>query len=189
VFQHPDHQIFKRSVREEVAFGPRNLGFDASHAATAIDRALAATHLTAFADRHPHDLLPSQRKAVAIASVLAMETPVVVLDEPSTGQDARGVLMIGRIIDDLVAEGRTVVVITHDIDFCADHCKRCIVMSAGKVLLDGPTAEVWTHADVLRTSAVEPPQLARLAARLGLPPVSQVEPFLTAVDERRWIDG
>jgi energy-coupling factor transport system ATP-binding protein len=185
VFQHPDQQIFKRTVREEVAFGPRNLGFDAARMDAAIERALAATHLSAFADRHPHDLLLSQRKAVAIASVLAMETPVVVLDEPTTGQDALGVRMVGAIIDGLVAEGRTVVVITHDIDFCADHCRRCVVMRAGKVVLDGPTEEVWRHGDTLHAAAIEPPQLARVALALGLPPVSQVAPFLDLVEQMR----
>ena len=185
VFQHPDHQIFKRSVRDEVSFGPRNLGFNAAALAATVERALVATNLTAFADRHPHDLLPSQRKAVAIASVLAMETPIVVLDEPSTGQDAAGVAMIGKLIDDLIAAGRTVVVITHDIDFCADHCKRCVVMSGGKVMLDGPTADVWTHTDLLEKSAIEPPQLVRLSQQLGLRPASQVDAFLDEIRNAR----
>lgn len=185
VFQHPDHQIFKRTVRDEVSFGPRNLGFDAAALAASVDRALEATQLSAFADRHPHDLLPSQRKAVAIASVLAMETPVVVLDEPSSGQDAAGIGMIGAIVDGLVAEGRTVVMITHDIDFCADHCQRSIIMSGGRVVLDGPTDEAWSQRDILEHSAITPPQLARLSQRLGLPPQSQVEPFLDQLQGAR----
>lgn len=185
VFQHPEHQIFKRTVRDEIAVGPRNLGFDAEHTAQVIEQALAATGLTAFAEHHPHDLMPALRKRVTLASVLAMETPIVVLDEPTTGQDALGLRLIGAIVAQLVAEGRTVVMISHDIDFCADHCRRLVVLSEGRVLLDGPPATVFARPDLLVQSAVEPPQLARLAERLGLSPAWQIDPLLDSLVERK----
>lgn len=178
LFQHPDHQIFKRTVRDEVAFGPSNLGWDAAKVKQATDAALAATELSTVGDQHPHDLLPSQRKWVALAAVLAMQTPILVLDEPTTGQDARGVRLMGNLVDGLLAEGRTVVVISHDMDFCVDHCRRFIVLDEGKIALDGPPEAVFTHTDILEQSSVEPPQLARLALALGLPPIWQVEPLL-----------
>jgi energy-coupling factor transport system ATP-binding protein len=185
VFQHPEHQIFKRSVRDEIAVGPRNLGFDAEHTAQTVAQALEATGLSAVVDQHPHDLLPALRKRVALASVLAMETPIVVLDEPTTGQDALGLRLIGEIVAQLVAAGRTVIMISHDIDFCADHCERLLVLSQGRLLLDGPPATVFGRPDLLAQSAVEPPQLARLAEALDLPLAWQVEPLLDALAAQR----
>jgi energy-coupling factor transport system ATP-binding protein len=183
VFQHPDQQIFKRTVRDEIAFGPRNLRLDPAQVTEQVDAALAATELSALADRHPHDLLPAQRKLVALASVLAMDTPIMILDEPTTGQDAFGVKLIGSIIERLSGAGRTVITITHDMDFCADHCGRLIVLHGGRVQLDGPPERVFSQTETLAQSAVEPPQIARLAARLGLAPVLQVDPFLDALEQ------
>ena len=185
VFQHPEHQIFRRSVRDEIMVGPRNLGFDADRLAAAVEQALDATGLHAVAERHPHDLLPALRKRVALASVLAMETPIVVLDEPTTGQDARGLQLIGAIVAQLRAAGRTVITISHDIDFCADYCQRLIVLNDGGVLLDGPPATVFAQPALLAESAIEAPQLARLAERLGLPPIWQIDPLLDALVERQ----
>jgi len=185
VFQNPDQQIFKRTVRDEVAFGPQNVFVDRQQTAAAVDAALAATQLTAFAERHPHDLLPAQRKLVAIAGVLAMNTPVVVLDEPTAGQDAHGVRLVGEIMDQLRAAGRTVVLITHDIDFCAEQCARITVLHGGRVLLDGAPEHVFTQTAALAHSAVEPPQLVRLAERLALPPITTIEPWLDAWEQRR----
>ncbi len=184
VFQYPEHQLFKRTVRDEIAFGPHNLGFEPARVTEVVEMALHETHLTLLADHHPHDLLPALRKQVALASVLAMETPVVVLDEPTTGQDTQGMQLIGAICDKLHAAGRTVIIISHDVDFCADHCKRFIVLQAGRVLIDGPPEVVFAHPDLLAKSAVEPPQLVRLAQRLGLPPLWQIEPLLDALAEQ-----
>ncbi len=185
VFQYPEHQLFKRTVHDEVAFGPRNLGFEPARVMEVVEAALHETQLTLLADHHPHDLHPALRKQVALASVLAVETPVVVLDEPTTGQDAQGVQLIGAICDKLHAAGRTVIVISHDIDFCADHCERFLVLQAGRVLIDSPPEVVFASPDLLAQSAVEPPQLVRLAQRLGLPPLSQIEPLLDALAEQR----
>lgn len=181
VFQHPEHQIFKRSVREEVAFGPRNLRWTAAQVDEAVRNALDVTRLAAYADRHPHDLLPAQRKLVALASVLAMETPIVVLDEPTSGQDATGVELIGAIIEDLRADGRTIITISHDPDFCAEHCQRLIVLKDGQVLIDGPPASVFAQGDLLAQSAVALPQITRLAESLSLPTVWRIEPLLQAL--------
>lgn len=185
VFQHPEHQIFKRRVRDEVAFGPRNLGMEPEQLEARVQQALEATGISDLADEHPHDLVPSLRKRVAIASVLAMDTPIVVLDEPTTGQDAPGIALIGAIIERLIAAGRTVITISHDIDFCADHCARIVVLGNGRVLLDGPREVVFAQPAILAQTAVEPPQLARLATRLGLRPIWAIEPLLDALAAAR----
>jgi energy-coupling factor transport system ATP-binding protein len=168
VFQNPDDQIFERTVAAEAAFGPKNLGRKPDEARAAGMAALRRVGLEAAAGQHPYDLHVSQRKLLALAAILAMQTPVIVLDEPTTGQDARGVASIADIVEGLKAEGRTVITISHDVDFAAEHFARVIVMARGEVLADGPAAEVLSRAEVLRGAEVEPPQLVRLAARLGL---------------------
>jgi energy-coupling factor transport system ATP-binding protein len=183
VFQQPDQQIFKRTVRHEVAFGPRNLHTDSADVTAAVDAALHATELTALADQHPHDLQPWQRKLVAIAGVLAMRTPIVVFDEPTGGQDAHGVRLIGTIVAQLRAAGHTVIVISHDMDFCADHCERVVALDRGRVIGDGTPEQVFRHTE-LAQHALEAPQIMRLAQRLTLPPVFAIEPLLDAIKHR-----
>jgi energy-coupling factor transport system ATP-binding protein len=124
--------------------------------------------LTNAAERHPYDLSAGERKRVALAAVLAMDTPVVVLDEPTTGQDYAGVNLIGEIVEWLKGQGKTVITITHDIDFCAEHFERVLVMAGGQVLLDGPGREVLAETKTLASSDVEPPQITRLATGLGM---------------------
>lgn len=169
VFQNPDDQIVERSVGEEIAFGPRRLGRPAADIDADVAVALATVGLTAEAKTHPYDLTAPQRKLVTLASVLAMRTPCVIFDEPTMGQDARGVALIGDIVEHLKGEGRTLLIITHDIDFCAAHFERVVAMADGRVLADGPAADVLARADLLATTNVEPPQLLRLAQALGLP--------------------
>lgn len=167
VFQNPDEQLFARRVIDDVAFGPKNLGFSAERSEELVMSALESTGLTAEAQSHPHHLSLSERKRVALAAVLAMDTPVVVLDEPTTGQDERGVRMIAAIVERLSAAGRTVIAITHDMDFCAENFERVIVMAQGEVQADGEPARVFAMDSVLQKARVEAPQLARLADALG----------------------
>jgi energy-coupling factor transport system ATP-binding protein len=184
VFQNPDDQIVERSVGEEVAFGPRRLGRSEAEVKADVAAALEQVELTAAAQTHPYDLTQSQRKLVTVASVLAMRTPVIIFDEPTMGQDARGIHLIGDIVEGLKSEGRTVIIISHDIDFCAAHFGRVVVMADGRVLADGPAAETLARADLLATTNVEPPQLVRLAQAIGLPvaPLT-VEAFVAALRE------
>lgn len=167
VFQNPDEQLFARKVIDDVAFGPKNLGFEQDRADALAAAALEQTGLSAEAETHPHHLSLSERKRVALAAVLAMDTPVVVLDEPTTGQDEHGVRMIADIVAKLQSEGRTVVAITHDMDFCAENFERVVVMAQGEVLADDAPAVVFAEDAILAAARVEAPQLARLADALG----------------------
>lgn len=168
-FQNPDDQLFESTVWAEVAFGPRNLGYGAAGVEAAVAEALGQVQLEAVAQMHPYDLHAAQRKRVALAAVLAMQTPVVIFDEPTTGQDSRGIALIGAIVESLRQAGRTVLAISHDVDFCAEHFERVVVMGQGQVLADGPAAAVLGQADLLAQTDVQPPQMARLAAALDLP--------------------
>ncbi len=170
VFQDPDRQIFAGSVRSEVEFGPRNLGRSGDELETAVSEALAATGLQHHEATNPYDLGQSRRKLLALASVLAMRTPVLVLDEPTTGQDARGVDRICDIVGAVSAEGRTVIAISHDMRFVAETFRRVVVMRAGRVILDDSPAEAFAADawEALRSTYLEPPLAARLGEDRGL---------------------
>jgi energy-coupling factor transport system ATP-binding protein len=169
VFQDPGRQIFSGTVRAEVEFGPKNLGRRGGELRAAVDAALEVTGLTDQASVNPYDLGYSRRKLLGLASVLAMRTPIVVLDEPTTGQDARGVERVRRIVDGLAAEGRTVIAISHDMRFVAELFERVVVLRQGALVLDGSPAEVFAEANwpVLASTYLEPPLAARVGARLG----------------------
>jgi energy-coupling factor transport system ATP-binding protein len=168
-FQNPDDQLFKRSVEAEVAFGPQNLGFSAEETATAVAEVLALVGLTDDAERHPHDLHSSKRRLVALAAILAMRTAVVIIDEPTIGQDAAGVSLLGEIVQRLHEDGRTVIAISHHIEFCAANFERIVVMSEGRVVADGSPQVVFLQDDILTEAHVQAPQLVRLAKTLGVP--------------------
>jgi len=168
VFQNPDEQLFSRNVGIEVAFGPRNLGFSDDQVQALVNDALAMTELSDKTETNPYDLSAAWRKMVALASIIAMNTDIVIFDEPTTGQDAVNVRRIANVIKILRERGRTVITITHDIDFCAENFDRVIALSQGKILLDGKASEVLGQEEILATTYVDPPQLTRLGKRLGL---------------------
>jgi len=186
VFQNPDDQLFARTVREEVAFGPRNQRLPAAQIQGRVDRALDDVGLGGAADRHPYDLTAPERKRVALAAALAMQAPALILDEPTIGQDAGGVEQLGALIDRLHAEGRTLIAITHDLDFCLEHFARVVVLAGGRILADGPSTEVLRRVDVLRQAQVEPPELVQLALGLGWDTMVRTpEAFAESLAERR----
>jgi energy-coupling factor transport system ATP-binding protein len=169
-FQDPDRQIFARHVRDEVAFGPRNLGTRGPELDAAVTGALAVVGLADAGDANPYDLGWAHRKLLTIASVLAMRTPIVILDEPTTGQDLRGGARVKDVVRGLLAEGRTVLAISHDMRFVAETFGRVVVMCEGRIILDGQPAEVFAEAawPVLASTGLEPPLAARIGAHLGL---------------------
>jgi energy-coupling factor transport system ATP-binding protein len=169
-FQQPDRQIFSHSVRDELEFGPRHLGLGDEEAFERAKAALAAVGLSDDLGRHPADLGESERKLLTVASVLAMDTPVLVLDEPTTGLDAPGVERVTGIIADLHARGRTVIAISHDMRFVAESFERVVALEHGTVVLDGSPTEVFAEEawPSLRCAGLEPPEAARIGARAGL---------------------
>jgi len=170
VFQDPDRQIFAGSVRAEVEYGPRNLGVRGEELRSAVDAALVAVGLESDAKTNPYDLGASRRKLLALASVLGMRTPVLVLDEPTTGQDERGVQRVRAVIEEAHAQSRTVIAISHDMRFVAEGFERVVVMRSGRIILDGPPEEVFGRDawDQLASTFLEPPLPAVIGDRLGL---------------------
>ena len=182
-FQNPDRQIFSANVRSEVGFGPRNIGVRGAELEQRVQRALGQVGLFDYADANPYDLGFSERKLLALASVIAMGTPAIVLDEPTTGQDADGVARVKRIVGELATEGRTVVAISHDMTFVAETFERVLVMRDGRVVLDGSVADVFGEPNwgLLESTFLEPPLVAKLGTRLGLGSTPTVESFVAGM--------
>nr|WP_296104004.1 ABC transporter ATP-binding protein [uncultured Mediterraneibacter sp.] len=167
VFQNPDDQIFKYHVIDEVMFGPQNIGMTKEQAREKAVAALKLVGLEQLADENPYDLELAERKLVAIASVLAMDTKVIILDEPTIAQDWKGRKIIQKMIRDLSSQGKTIIAILHDMDFVAESFERVIVMAHGKVLADGTKEEVFAQKDILEQARLDQPYLTKLCQRLG----------------------
>ena len=170
VFQDPADQLFERSVEREVAFGPRSLGIDADLTAALVDQSLEVVGLGHERATNPYDLDLSLRRLVSLASVLAQDPAVLVLDEPTAGQDAEAVLLITSIIRAWCAGGRTAIAITHDMEFAALAFDRVVVMRDGSLVADGPPGQILSmaQAPLLASTGLTPPPTARVAAALGL---------------------
>jgi len=183
VFQDPDRQIFSGSVRDEVAFGPRNLGQRGAELAAAVAEAMEAVGLKDEEATNPQDLGAARRRLLGLASVLAMRTPVLVLDEPTTGQDRRGVARVRSVIESARVAGRTVITISHDLRFVAETCERVVVMRAGRVVLDDTPGRAFAaaHRQTLRSTGLEPPAAAIIGERQGLRDVATEAGLIAAL--------
>jgi cobalt/nickel transport system ATP-binding protein len=165
VFQDPDDQLFMPTVRDDVAFGPLNLGLSPEDALARVHEALDAVRMTGAADRAPHQLSMGERRRVAIATVLAMHPQLLVLDEPSASLDPRA---RRELLDVLERIDRTMIVVTHDLPFAAELCERAVVLAAGRIVADGPASDVLADAELLARHDLELPcgfDLARVERR------------------------
>ena len=170
VFQDPDDQLFMPTVAEDVGFGPLNLGLSPEDVgARRRARALARVGAEHLAERPPYRLSGGEKRAVAIATVLAMEPSILVMDEPSSGLDPRA---RRRLLGLLEGFEHTRIIATHDLDLAAHLCERTIVMGAGRVLADRPTADVFRDDELLAAGGLERPlgMLACPVCGAGAPP-------------------
>lgn len=177
VFQNPDDQICKRRVWDEVAFGAVHMGYDQAGIRALTEQALAWLDLLDHAEMNPHDLSLAWRRRVSIASALAMDTPILILDEPTVNQDSFFHQRLIALLDDLQAKGKTVLVICHDMDFVAENFARVVLLKDGRIMQDGLPEEVFRHADIICQAHLQVPQLVRLAQALGW-----ARPSITPID-------
>lgn len=166
-YQNPDHQIFASTVRAEVAFGPKNLGMNAEEVEEAVVRATTLVGLDDRLDTPPYVLGRGERQKLAVASILAMNSPLLIVDEPTTGMDLRGSRSIMRLLRKWYEDGQTIIVITHDMNIVAEFVPTTVVMAQGRVLAKRPTREIMTDQDLLAQADLRPPQVTRLAAKLS----------------------
>jgi energy-coupling factor transport system ATP-binding protein len=169
VFQNPDHQLFARTLHEELAFGPANLKWPSAKIQKSVENALDHLGGCARSAEDPFFMGLAERKLVAIASVLAMQPELLVLDEPATGADHESALRIMNYLAELHRNGLTIVIVTHDVSLAANFAERIVVLQSGGILLDGPPREVFQRTSDLERCLIVPPQVAQLAQRLRPP--------------------
>ena len=155
IFQDPDDQLFMPTVREDVAFGPLNLGLSKPEVSDRVKQALERVRMSEHAQRAPHQLSLGQRRRVAIATVLAMHPSLLVLDEPSANLDPRTRRELIETLDQL---DRTLLIVTHDLPLAASLCERSVLLSAGKIVADGPTHELLRDEQLLAAHDLELPE-------------------------------
>jgi energy-coupling factor transport system ATP-binding protein len=168
-FQNPDDQLFEQTVYDEIAFGPRAMKRPASRVSAAVEMALEVCGLTPNARTHPHDLGLPERKWVTIASALAVEPPVLVLDEPTLGQDWLARERLTALIKSLAAD-RLVLLVSHDMDFVAESCSTTVVLTRGAIRYAGPTAGAFADRTMIEEAGLELPHSTRLGLALGMQP-------------------
>jgi len=185
-FQNPDHQLFSESVREEMAFALRNFGFPPELVEQRVKWGLQLFALEEYADSSPLVLSGGEKKRLTLACILAWDPKVVILDEPTVGQDAIQKEKLAGTIRMLSSTGKTVIVVSHDIEFIWPVQPRVVVMRSGRVIGDGPAKEVMLDAASLESARVAQPQLVSFYQHLGSRPK---DPFVDPLQARRWIAG
>lgn len=168
VFQNPDHQLFAETVEKELAFALTNFGFPQDEIEKRVEWALVEFGLSKYRDRSPFTLSGGEKKRLSLASVLCYDPQIIVLDEPTTGQDNLQKTRLASLLKKLNRQGKTVIVVTHDIEFVADFMDRVVVMSKGRVVADGNVDEILVRKEVMDASSILPPQLAELSWKVGL---------------------
>lgn len=164
LFQNPDRQICCNSVREELLFGFQVLGEQGPHAEAQVDKIIARFGFDP--DAEPYLLNRGTRQLLALASIIALKPPTVILDEPTTGLDFRECQKVMETVAQLNAQGTTVVMVCHDMEVVGDFASRVIAMTDGRVVADGPTFEVLRNQEVLKRASVIPPQATAVAMGL-----------------------
>jgi energy-coupling factor transport system ATP-binding protein len=166
VFQNPNHQLFSVNVYEELCFGLRNLRLAPSDVKARADEAVEVFHLEPYLTAHPYSLSMGVRKLVAIASVFAMGPQLMILDEPTTGQDYEGKIVLAEAITKIFESGKTLIFVSHDMRFVAEHAERAIVMTDAKIIFEGGLRELFVNKEVLKYAQLRPPAVTELGQRM-----------------------
>ncbi|MBS7618420.1 ABC transporter ATP-binding protein [Candidatus Bathyarchaeota archaeon] len=170
VFQNPDHQFFSETVEDEVAFALKNFGFQEDEIKRRVDQVLERMGLIHYRQSSPFNLSGGEKKRLAIASVVVFNPDYLVLDEPTIGQDYLQKREIIEIIRSFLKEGKTAVIVTHDLEFVVDLRPRIILMSQGRIILDDTADKALSNLKLLDEASLLPPQITELAYRLFNPP-------------------
>ncbi|MGA2791657.1 MAG: ABC transporter ATP-binding protein [Candidatus Bathyarchaeia archaeon] len=166
IFQNPDHQLFAETVADELAFSLRNFGFKEDTIQKRVTSLLTTLDLNRYEKSSPFVLSGGERKRVALAAVLAWDPKHVVMDEPTIGQDYLQKDHLRNFIVQIISQGKAVVIVTHDVEFVAECKPRVVLLSRGKIIADGPTAQILTNTQVVEQASLVMPQIASLMKNL-----------------------
>ena len=157
VFQDPNDQLFAPTVKEDVAFGPMNLGLDYEEVERRVDEALTMVGMEQYMDKTPHHLSGGQQKRVAIAGIIAMRPEIMILDEPTAGLDPEGVEKVLSILNELNNEGMSIVISSHDIEMVNEFAEKIFVLNEGEILESGDKNEIFSNKELLKTANLKAP--------------------------------
>jgi len=167
VFQNPDNQLFSETVEEEIAFALKNFGFKEKTIRKRVTWALNLLDLTQYRKTSPFMLSGGERKRVALASVLAWNPKILILDEPTIGQDYQQKEKLRQFILQMKAQRKTIIIVTHDVEFVAECKPRILLMRQGKITADGEALEVLTNPEILTYTSIVPPQITQIFLQLS----------------------
>jgi energy-coupling factor transport system ATP-binding protein len=167
VFQNPDHQLFSENVEEEISFALKNFGFNENIIENRVTWALNLLGLAQYRKTSPFMLSGGERKRVALASVLAWDPKILILDEPTIGQDYQQKEKLRQFILQMKTQGKTIIIVTHDVEFVAECNPRVLLMREGKIIADGKAGDILTNPDILDAASIVPPQIAQVFLELS----------------------
>lgn len=167
VFQNPDHQLFSETVEQEIAFALRNFGFKEDVIENRVTWALNLLGLTEYRKTSPFMLSGGGRKRVALASILAWDPKTLILDEPTIGQDYQQKEKLRQFILQMKTQERTIIMVTHDVEFVAECNPRVLLMREGKIIADGEAKNILTNPGILNSASIVPPQIAQIFLELA----------------------
>jgi len=163
VFQNPDYQLFSKTVSEELAFGPRNIGVPEEFIPEKVHSALEALNILKYAENSPFLLSEGERRRVAIASILTMNSIIICFDEPTLGQDSYAKTRFSELLSNLSSQGKTIIVVSHDVDFVSENIPWAIVLSRGQIKAKGPTKEILTDTKLMDECGLGTPPTVEFA--------------------------
>ncbi|MHA1458472.1 MAG: energy-coupling factor ABC transporter ATP-binding protein [Promethearchaeota archaeon] len=159
IFQNPMHQLFSNTLEDEIKFSLKNLDLNKEEIQTKVDQILEEFDLEKYRKRSPFNLSGGESKKLATASILCRDTDVLVFDEPTLGQDAKEINFFLGLIKSELERGKTIIMVTHNIEFTVEHVPRTILMSGGKIIADGPTQNIFANEFLISKSSLIMPQI------------------------------
>jgi len=166
IFQNPMHQLFSNTIEDEFKFSLKNLELNKEEIPVIIDTFLEKFNLSKYRDRSPLNLSGGESKKLAIASIICRDPRILVFDEPTLGQDAREITFFINLINQELNKKKTIVIVTHNVEFTMEYVPRTVLMAQGKIIADGPTKDVLSNKRLLKESSLIMPQIYQLKNEL-----------------------
>ncbi|MCQ2972752.1 MAG: ATP-binding cassette domain-containing protein [archaeon] len=166
VFQNPNDQLFAPTVKEDIAFGPMNLGLDYAEVENRVKEALNMVGMSEFENKTPHHLSGGQQKRVIIAGIVAMRPEIMILDEPTAGLDPHGVIQVLDILENLNKEGMSIVISSHDVEIITEFADRIILLNHGEIIATGTVEDIFSDHELLKEACLRPPKTIELMIKL-----------------------
>ncbi len=166
IFQNPSHQLFSNTVEDEIKFSLKNLNLNREEIQIKVDKVLKEFNLEKYRKRSPLSLSGGESKKIAVASIICRDPEILVFDEPTLGQDAKEIRFFVKLLHNELKRGKTIIIVTHSVEFTIEHAPRTVLMSGGRIIADGPTKNILTNEFLVESSSLVMPQIYQLRIEL-----------------------